>query len=639
MKNKIRRGILLGMLLVMLCISARAEGTGTQAKILFTHDLHSHLDEYVIAGESVGGLPRLKTLVEERRAQQEATILVDGGDFSMGTLYQTIYETQAVELTMLGYLGVDATTFGNHEFDYRSEGVANMLHAALQNAQDDPELTLPHFLVANIDWEKNTSADNQLVRTALADYGSTPYTVIERGGVRFGIFAVVGEDAEACAPESGIDFDDIISCSKEMVATLQAENVDIIVCLSHSGTDEEIDRSEDEQLALAVPEIDVIVSAHTHTRLEQPIRHGDTYIVSCGEYGQFFGELNLSRRTDGRWEMEDYALHAVDESAAEDDAIAARLKTYRDQINEVYLKDFGYTYDEVLAVNPVTFKQFSEFGQETGGEPLGSLIADAYRYAVREAEGDDYAYVAAAVAPHGTIRDTLQTGELTVWDAFTVCSLGIGKDRITGYPLVSIYLTGKEIRTAAEIDISVSPLMNAARLYPSGVTWTYNPNRLILNRVTDVKLVGEDGTLTELEDDTLYRAVVGLYAAQMLGAVEDVSYGILSITPKDQNGVPIENYEDHIIYDREGNEVKEWYALASYLASFEKNEDGVSVIPKSYAGPDERKPCEDSTSLFALLKNPNGIALVLYTVVLLIVAAAVLAVVVSVRRRRRKLGK
>lgn len=634
MKNTIKRWFLLGMLLVTLCISVRAEDTGMQAKILFTHDIHSHLDEYVIAGESVGGLARLKTLVEEKRAQQDATILVDGGDFSMGTLYQTIYETQAAELTMLGYLGFDATTFGNHEFDYRSEGVANMFHAALQNAQDDPALTLPHFLIANIDWSKNTSAENQLVRTALEDYGSTPYIIVERGGVRFGIFAVMGEDAEACAPESGIDFDDIISCSKEMVKTLQAENVDIIVCLSHSGTNADVDRSEDEQLALAVPEIDVIVSAHTHTRLEQPIRHGDTYIVSCGEYGQFFGELNLVRRMDGQWEIEDYTLHAIDDTTAEDQEIAARLEEYRAYINEDYLKDFGYTADRVLAVNSVEFPQFSAFGEPS--EQLGNLIADAYRYAVREAEGEDYIPVTAAVAPLGTIRDTLQTGEITVWDAFTVCSLGIGKDRITGYPLVSIYLTGKEIRTAAEIDISVSKLMNAARLYPSGVTWTYNPNRMILNRVTEVKRVEEDGSLSELEDDTLYRAVVGLYAAQMLGAVEDVSYGILSITPKDENGVPIENYEDHIIYDREGNEVKEWYALASYLESFTKNEDGVSVVPQSYAEPDTRKICEDNGSLAAILAHPNGIALIIYAVVLILVAGLVTVTVVLVRRRKRK---
>lgn len=615
---------------------AGAENNGTEVQILFTHDLHSHLDDYVIAGERVGGIARLKTLADEKRGEEEATLFVDSGDFSMGTLYQTIFETDAVELSMLGYLGVDATTFGNHEFDYRSEGVANMLDAALRNAERDPELTLPRLLISNIDWTKHTSDDNLLIRNALERYGSTSCAVFERGGVKFGVFGVVGVDAESCAPESGIDFDDIADAAREQVKLLKAQNVDIIVCLSHSGVWADMDQSEDEQLAMAVPEIDVIVSGHTHTTLLEPIRHGDTYVVSCGEYGQNLGELDLRCREDGRWEPVRYSIVPADDTVAPDAELSARLDQYREKINTEYLVNFGYTYDQVLAFNEIPFKQFSAFGQGLGGEPLGSIIADAYRFAVREAEGEDYEYVAAAVAPMGTIRDTLQTGELTVWDAFNVCSLGIGKDKIVGYPLVSVYLTGAEIRTAAEIDISVSPIMGAARLYPSGVVWTYNPNRLILDRVTDVKLVTEDGSLAELEDDKLYRAVVGLYAAQMLGAVEDVSYGILSIVPKDKNGVPIENYEDHIVYDREGNEVKEWYALASYLESFEKNEDGVSVVPASYSEPDERKICDDSTNLFDLLKNPGSIARVIYAVIIAVVTAVVLIAVLLIRKRRRK---
>lgn len=635
LNKALKRGAVLAAVLACLCAFALAEGQGRTAQILFTHDIHSHLDAYTIAGRSVGGAARLKTLADAKRGEEEATVLLDGGDFSMGTLYQTVYDTEAAELTMLGYLGFDATTFGNHEFDYRSQGVADMLRGALANAEMDPSLTLPRFLIANIDWETNGSEENNIVREALEDYGSTPYTIIERGGVRFGIFGVVGQDAEDCAPASGIDFGDIIAVSREMVKVLKNEGADIIICLSHSGVWADIDRSEDDQLALAVPEIDVIISGHNHTYMEEPIRHGDTYIVSCGEYGQFLGELDLVQKSGGRWEIEGFTLNSIDDSVAADTAVAEKLDQYRGLINETYLKAFGYTYDQVLAVNNVAFKQFADFGQGLGGEPLGSIIADAYRFAVREAEGEDYEYVAAAVAPLGTIRDTLQTGELTVWDAFNVCSLGIGKDGIPGYPLVSVYLTGAEIRTAAEIDISVSPLMSAARLYPSGVVWTYNPNRLILNKVTDVKLVGEDGAFSELEDDKLYRAVVGLYAAQMLGAVEDVSYGILSITPKDKNGVPIENYEDHIIYDREGNEVKEWYALASYLDSFPENGDGVSVVPASYEEPDERKICEDSTSLADILKNPNAIALTLYGIVLAVVGGVVLVTVVIVRKKRK----
>lgn len=59
----------------------------------------------------------------------------------MGTLIQTVYDTQAAELRMLGYLGYDVTTLGNHEFDYRSKGLANMLKAAKVRVKQYPILS------------------------------------------------------------------------------------------------------------------------------------------------------------------------------------------------------------------------------------------------------------------------------------------------------------------------------------------------------------------------------------------------------------------------------------------------------------------------------------------------------------------
>ncbi len=110
------------ILLIVLCsVSAFAKDSTKTVDVMFTHDLHSHLDpfETVIDGESVsaGGLARINTLMKEQREKNPDTLLVDGGDFSMGTLYQTLYETDAPELRMLGYMGYDAVTIGNHEFD------------------------------------------------------------------------------------------------------------------------------------------------------------------------------------------------------------------------------------------------------------------------------------------------------------------------------------------------------------------------------------------------------------------------------------------------------------------------------------------------------------------------------------------
>lgn len=639
-KFKISGKIFAVILSFVICLGAAvpafADTNGETVKILFTHDLHSRMDSDTLDGEKVGGFARIKTLIDRKFDKNTASVLLDCGDFSMGTLYQTIFETHASELTMLGYLGFDATTFGNHEFDYKSEGVANMFASALKNQSNFEDLTLPEFLISNIDWDKNNSQDNMLVKNALEDYGAKEYMIIERDGVKFGIFAVMGQDAEECAPASNLDFDGIVESSKETVSKLKEENADIIICLSHSGTDADESKSEDEILAKEVPEIDVIVSGHTHTLLTKPIVHGNTYIVSAGEYGRYLGELDLKKNSSGRWELADYTLNKVDSSVEENAKISQKLDYYRGLINQSYLEQFGFTYDEVLAVNNYDFTPINEFADTVEEDTLGNIIADAYMYAVKEAEGENYETVAVTVAPSGTIRDTLQKGKLTVWDAFNICCLGIGPDRITGYPLVSVYLTGAELKTVAEIDVSVSPLMTTAQLYPSGIKWEYNSNRLILNKVTDVKLTDADGNTAELEDGKLYRVVAGLYSAQMLGAVEDTSMGILKVTPKDKDGNPITDFEKHIVYDQNGNEVKEWYALASYLSSFEKNEDGISEIPEYYSKTQGRKVNTNSKNIIDILKNPNKIALVIYAVILVVIAIVVLLVVVIVRRIRRK---
>ena len=113
-----------------LCAAAQ-EGEHREVSVAFTHDLHSHLEQFYLQEDGtekqVGGFARIMTFLEEKRSKDENLLVLDGGDFSMGTLYQTVFESQAAELRMLGFLGTDVSTLGNHEFDYRSAVLASML--------------------------------------------------------------------------------------------------------------------------------------------------------------------------------------------------------------------------------------------------------------------------------------------------------------------------------------------------------------------------------------------------------------------------------------------------------------------------------------------------------------------------------
>ncbi len=627
--------------LVVPQINTRADETAKTVDIMFLHDTHSHLNSFttVEGTESVtmGGFSRIKTLIDAQKTENPDTLLLDAGDFSMGTLVQVVYEEEASELRMLGQLGMEATTLGNHEFDYKAEGLANMLDTAVESGD-----ALPAMLVCNVDWEAMKEAgltqEQQLLWDSFQNYGVKDYTVIEKNGVNIAVIGVFGEDAFDCVPNCPLVFKTPVDAVKETVEDIKAnEDVDMIVCISHSGTWEDEDKSEDEILAKNVPELDLIISGHTHTKLDEPIQHGDTYIVSCAEYGKYLGDLSMTQKEDGRWEMTSYDLIPVTTDIAQNPETQAAVDGFMSMVDEKYLAQYGYTKDQVLCTNEVQFAAQNDLEGLHTELNLGSIIADAYAYAVTNADTGDDNPVVVAVAPAGTIRDTYALGDITIENVFNSFSLGIGADGIPGYPLISVYLTGEELKLAAEIDSSISDLMTTARLYTNGLHWHYNPNRLILNKTTDVYILDSAGNRVELEDDKLYRVVTDFYSSQMLGGVTDMSYGLLSIVPKNADGTPIENYEDAIVRV-DGQELKAWVAIAQYMESFEDTDgDGIGNVPASYATTQGRKVVEDSTKLGDLLKNPNKFFFMILGVVIVLLALLV-ALVLWFRKISRKFG-
>ncbi len=626
------------LLLPLSCVSQAASapsGTGKKMDILFLHDTHSHLDSFLTVedGEAatVGGFPRIMTLINQARTQNPDTLILDAGDFSMGTLVQTIYDSEAAELRMLGALGCQVTTLGNHEFDYRSAGLANALNAAVSSGEPVPSIVL-----CNIDWEtmeaEGLTQEQQLLRDAFDAYGIQDYTIITKGDVRLAVFGVFGVDSLACAPTCALKFRDASQAAAEVVSEIKAnEDVDMIVCVSHSGTSEDEKKSEDEILAKNVPEIDLIVSGHTHTALEQPIRHGDTYIVSCGEYAKNLGSLSMEQGQNGRWEMTSYSLLPITPATEPHQATQDKIDSFMEIVDSSYLSRFGYNRSQVLARNEITFATASDLYDTQADHNLGNLLSDAFKYAVSNADTGDTHPVDVAIVPSGCVRDTFAPGDITVEDVFNAYSLGIGLDGVAGYPLISIYLTGAELKTGAEIDASVSDLMPSARLYTSGLSYSFNPHRIILNKVTDCYLTDDAGNRTELQDDRLYRIICDLYSGQMLGAVTDVSYGILSIQPKFADGTPIENIEDAII-QTEAGELKAWAAIAEYMDSLPDTDgDGISDIPAVYGTLQGRKVIQDSRNLLHLIKGLNKYAVVIILVVLLILALLITLIFLIVR--------
>ena len=636
--KRLRAAAAIILVLLLLCtalpcaVLAAGEGESHETTVLFTHDLHSHfLPQTAADGGESGGYARLATVLRQERAQHPDALTLDGGDFSIGSLIQTLYTSKAPELRTMGALGYDATTAGNHEFDHEGLGFARMLTAARTSGD-----TVPALLMAN--YKPSDANPDQLdIQRAMSAYGVKDYMLLERGGITYGIFGLMGTDSDDCAPTSGFTLEDPIEAAKRCVKALEEQGAQFIICLSHGGTNVKESKSEDQQLAKKVDGIDLIISGHTHTTLTEPIVEGDTYIVSAGPYCENLGSITLEWTEDGEKTLKDYRLTPIDETVAEDQTIATLVEGWKNQVSSSYLASYGLSYDQVFTTSDYDLPKPQN--KDRVDNALGNLVADAYHWASTTLVEDAPDVETVAVVADGVLRASLYKGNITTSQAFDVLSMGVGEDGKSGYPLVSCYLTSKELKAVMEVDASVSPIMTGTQLYMSGAQYSFNTHRLIFNRVTGAQLEEPayavnfgSQSLSKLENDKLYRVVSGMYSAQMLGTVKDKSFGILSIVPKDENGQPITDFSTRILRDKNGNEIKEWYALAAYLQNF-----GTDGVPSHYeAG--SCKTISTSWNPIELVKNPSLFSVGLVLVFILLVVLVVFLVRTLIRRGRRRRG-
>ncbi|MDD8027058.1 MAG: 5'-nucleotidase C-terminal domain-containing protein [Acidobacteriota bacterium] len=642
------RTIAAAALAALLLAGSAATGSSSQAKaekklvILFTHDLHSNVLPRTVVGEDGkrterGGFARLATLLRrEREAAAENSLALDGGDFSMGTLFHTLYETEAAELRLLGLMGIEASTLGNHEFDFGLDGLARSLQAAKTKGTN-----LPALVASNIGIE-GASAEAEAGRAAFRDYPVRDYILLVRGGLRVGIFGLFGKDAADDSPFAGpVAFRDPVVEAKRVVEVLRTkEKADVVIGLSHVGTKADPADSEDEIIALAVPGIDILISAHSHTILNVPRFAGRTIIVSAGWGGDFLGRLEVSAGAGGGVKVVSYALLPVGPEVADDLVVSAVAAEFKTMIEKGFLADFPGGFGQVLAESAFDLETPADMeasGLEAG---TGDLLADALRESVRRTEGTAYRHIHAVVVPVGIIEGSFLAGPITVDDVFRVFSLGLGADGQPGYPLLSLWLKGKELRHLAEVQASVAPMKSDAALQFSGLRFHYNPHRLAFDRVTDVSVLEANGSYAPLEAKKLYRIVVNAYTAGMVDYVSKASYGLLKMQARGADGRPLASQTEAVIdADPAANgvqEIKEWKALAGVLREYpDADADGIPDVPDRYRKPEGRFGPVPSRNPLRILIGGGGLTYYVMAGLLLIVVLVVLFVR-SIRRRLRR---
>ncbi len=621
--------------LIMLCVPLALFAKEQKLTVVHTNDMHSHFlgfppsIDYTpqVTGDDAtrGGWARIKTVITKTKADRANPVLVvDSGDFLMGTLFHMVSRERAMELRLIRDMGYDVVTLGNHEFDLKPAGLARILRTAQRGG------FLPPIVSSNVVFSATDDRDNTLEETFKAGL-VLPYTVLVKDGVRIGLFGLMGKEAAEVAPfAKPVTFGEPVETAKKMTALLRTrEKVDLVVCLSHGGLDlENISKSEDVKLAREVPDIDIIISGHTHTPLPEPVIEGKTIIVQAWCYGLWVGIMDIVIR-DGAPVLAEYRMQNVDDTLAGDAGAIAMINGFKNEINGTVLAPLGMRFETHLA-----HTKFDLVIEEKESN-LGNLVADASKWYVNRFVSDPKdpsSGIAVAFDSNGLIRDAVvkgKTGKIAVCDMFNALPLGIGMDDTMGYPMLMTYLYASELKKALEILTSINPIKGYDYfLQISGLKCTYNPRRMIFDRVTDIQIGSDDEGYKPLDysgsNKQLYRVTANIYNATFLKIVGNFTMGILTIIPKDRNGKPIEDLA-HALIDadplRPGvQEVKQWAGLLEYVGSFkDANGDGLPDVPEKYKGTLGRIVPEPSLCPVSLLKRGTYMTWIGFAIVIVVI--------------------
>jgi len=470
--------------------------------LLHVNDIHVRMEETnkysasckekdANAGKCFGGLARLHKAVNDIRHKEENVLWLNAGDFYQGTIWYTQFKWRVVS-QFNNALDFDAMTLGNHEFDDKVEGLVPFL----QN-QSCP------VIVTNLNTSLVPQLDDLYVRSV----------VKEINGHMVGLVGYITPHTKFISNSGKVIFMDEIESLRSEVANLKAKGVKTIVAIGHSGY------SRDIEIAKSVPDLDVVVGGHSHSFLFSPTRSvpnpstntvrgpyptivehegsTPTLVVQAYAFTKYLGHVKLELNdASGGLEKWSGSPILLDSSFEKDSGIEQALQPWRQQLLEFTGKVVGSAAKDL----------FLSRGKES---TLGNWVADAMVGAWKGKQVPGGGAVKIGLINSGAIRSAFNEGNITL------------ADLLSAFPFQNTFdvstLLGRSLRLALEH--SVFPMDSKGNagsgqfLQVSGLKIIFDVRRPPGDRLIQVKVLSEDGTYVDLEEEKEYSVVTPNYIA------------------------------------------------------------------------------------------------------------------------------